>query len=506
MSKRKIRMTGRNVATAIFLLLANFFIIIAFWKNVRFGTMDMTTILFQLKVPMGGADPKNFIEIFVLLFTIGPVMTAAEIGLFVLCGKWRCRRIGQGKKAQVLTFVLKYRRLISVILMIAAFAFLGSQARMFRYEANQLRQTKIYEDEDVDPRKAEIEAPEKKRNLIWIYLESMEITYTDTAHGGASEINLIPELTETALNGICFAASDSEKLNGAQSVVGTTWTMASLVAQTSGVPLTIPLGSSAIVKNRFMPGIYTLDEVLRDNGYERTMLLGSEKRFSGLDVFFETHGNETVKDLKYYTDNGILPEDYFVWWGFEDEKLYGYAKEEIASLAAGDKPFAFSMMTMDTHFTDGYVCRLCGDEYPDQYSNVLVCASKQLKGFLDWLKEQPFYDDTTVIITGDHILPDTKYADSITKRSGYDRRTYCVILNSAVTKDFPMARDFTAMDMYPTALTAMGFTIPGNRLGLGVNLFSGEKTLLEKYGVEKLDSMLEKRSDFYEELIYGPED
>jgi phosphoglycerol transferase len=62
------------------------------------------------------------------------------------------------------------------------------------------------------------------------------------------------------------------------------------------------------------------------------------------------------------------------------------------------------------------------------------------------------------------------------------------------------------MDMYPTTLAAMGFKISGDRLGIGVNLFSNEPTMLEKYGKKKLDDLLEERSDFYDTLIYGKEE
>ena len=92
-------------------------------------------------------------------------------------------------------------------------------------------------------------------------------------------------------------------------------------------------------------------------------------------------------------------------------------------------------------------------------------------------------------------------------KKGYVRKTYCTILNSAVeyvpTEE---ERQFTVMDMYPTTLAAMGFEIEGNRLGIGVNLFSGEQTMLEKYGLKKLNDLLEERSDFYDGLMYGTEE
>ena len=53
-------------------------------------------------------------------------------------------------------------------------------------------------DNYVDPGTVKITFPEKKRNLIVIYLESVEVTFADKEDGGAFPKNAIPELTELA--------------------------------------------------------------------------------------------------------------------------------------------------------------------------------------------------------------------------------------------------------------------------------------------------------------------
>ena len=52
------------------------------------------------------------------------------------------------------------------------------------------------EDNYVDPDKTSITFPEKKRNLIYIVLESIEVTYADEENGGAFSNNVIDELTQ----------------------------------------------------------------------------------------------------------------------------------------------------------------------------------------------------------------------------------------------------------------------------------------------------------------------
>ena len=55
----------------------------------------------------------------------------------------------------------------------------------------------------------------------------------------------------------------------------------------------------------------------------------------------------------------------------------------------------------------------------------------------------------------------------------------------------------TSLDMFPTMLSALGFTWNGNRLGLGTNLFSTQKTITEELGYDYFNAELSKKSQFY---------
>ena len=79
----------------------------------------------------------------------------------------------------------------------------------------------------------------------------------------------------------------------------------------------------------------------------------------------------------------------------------------------------------------------------------------------------------------------------------YPRGVYNAILNSAAEPVSEKNREFTTMDMFPTTLASMGIQIEGDRLGLGVNLFSDQPTLIQEYGIDKLDEELSSKSTFY---------
>ena len=83
------------------------------------------------------------------------------------------------------------------------------------------------------------------------------------------------------------------------------------------------------------------------------------------------------------------------------------------------------------------------------------------------------------------------------------RYIYNAFINSSVTTNNSKNRTFTAFDLYPTTLAAMGATIDGNKLGLGVNLFSDEKTLIEMFGKEELNKQLVGKSEYYNQELLG---
>lgn len=82
-----------------------------------------------------------------------------------------------------------------------------------------------------------------------------------------------------------------------------------------------------------------------------------------------------------------------------------------------------------------------------------------------------------------------------------DRYIYNVIINSELEIENKNNRKFSSFDMFPTTLASLGAQIKGEKLGLGVNLFSGEKTLIEKYGYEYVNEELLKTSKFYNQCL-----
>ena len=157
------------------------------------------------------------------------------------------------------------------------------------------------------------------------------------------------------------------------------------------------------------------------------------------------------------------------------------------------------MLTVDTHAPDGYMSDWCEEKYDNQYLNAVACSSKQVGDFIEWIQDQDFYENTTIVITGDHLSMNNYSFDTIDE--DYNRSVYNVYINSAIDTDCSKNRMFSVFDYYPTTLAALGVDIKGNKLGLGTNLFSCEKTLDEQFTYYHINSEITKTSTFYNNCI-----
>ena len=104
-----------------------------------------------------------------------------------------------------------------------------------KYTKNQFRESNFIKENYTNPKKVDITFPEKKRNLVYIYVESLESTYFSKELGGETQSNLLEPITKITKDNISF--SDTNKFGGALTVTGTTWTTGAMIAQTSGLPL-----------------------------------------------------------------------------------------------------------------------------------------------------------------------------------------------------------------------------------------------------------------------------
>jgi len=472
------------------------------WYVDVYGQMGFDAVLYTLRAGLSGTDP-SLVNAYLSSALPKTLILSALFGFLFF---FRC------KKQIVLTLFQKLRlrlfplsRLTAIILTVVLCCSLLLSAititEIDEYLVNQNTESSIYEEQYRDPKTTAITFPEQKRNLVYILVESMETTFLAKKQGGALRHCAIPELYALAQEYTNF--SHNANVGGFIPAPGATWTMGAMVGQTAGIPLKTPDGidgNSYGTDGNFLPGVTTLTDILHENGYYQSLMVGSDASFGGRREYYTSHGIDRVYDLFTAREDHLVPEDYYVWWGFEDHYLFTYAKQALSEISQQDQPFAFTLLTVDTHHIGGYFCDYCEKTHDEQYEDVMQCTSKQVTAFVRWLQEQPFYENTTIIIAGDHPTMDHQYI-ARTVDEDFTRRIYNCFINAPVTTEHTLNRKFCAFDMMPTTLAAIGCTIEGDRLGFGTNLFSQTPTLIEATEGAILEE-LDRHSEFYENNFF----
>lgn len=458
------------------------------WMFNTWSNLSMDELVYHMTAPLDGTNESMIMEYLDVCVVPAVLMLILVIILFVALRKRRGYYM-----LMVVGIVLSLS--ISVLSVHAAWDKLDAG----NYVKAQGSYSTFVDDYYVNPAEVSLEFPERKRNLIYIFLESMETTYADMGNGGAFDENVIPELTVLAQENEDFSG-ESKQLNGGYAMPGATWTIGAMFSQTSGIPLSISIEDNSMdTQESFFSGAVTLGDVLEQAGYSQTLMIGSDATFGGRRLYFTEHGNYDIIDYNYAVQTGMIPEDYRVWWGYEDQKLFDFAKGKLLELASQDTPFNLTLLTVDTHFEDGYPCEICPDTYGDnQYANVMACSSQQVNEFVEWIQQQEFYENTTIVLVGDHPTMDSDFCEDID--NDYIRRVYTSYINPAAEVEVDIERNYTTFDNFPTTLAALGVEIDGNRLGLGTNLFSGTQTLTERFSVEYVKKEISKKSKLMEEL------
>ena len=474
----------KEKTAAMFLFLADVLIFLAAFLGHTYVQVDFDQLLFQLKTTSTGVHRALLGSAVMQVGVFSLVLYGLEIWLYSsLTGK------------HDLFFIKKNILSFSLTAFVVSLLICGATVHIFPFVKAEFKESDFIQSHYVKPEENILHFPEKKRNLIYIFLESMESTFTDASAGEMITGCYIPELAALAEKNTNF--SHNEGIGGALSYPGTTWTAAAMVTQTAGVPVKVSLQADTYgAGDVFLPGVVSIGQILEEQGYNQVLLLGSNAEFHGREVYFTEHGNYEILDTDALKEAKRLPEDYEAWWGFEDEKLFAYAKEELTRLAEAEEPFNLTMLTADTHFPDGCPCRLCEERYDIPYANVLACSSRQVADFIAWIQEQPFYENTTIVISGDHLTMDGGFMEDIDP--DYIRTVYNCVIHAPEKPVREKNRMFGTMDLFPTTLAALGVKIDGEQLGLGTNLFSDRETLTEQYGYTFLAEELQKQSAFYD--------
>jgi phosphoglycerol transferase len=330
-------------------------------------------------------------------------------------------------------------------------------------------------------------------NLLLMYLESMERTYSNELFGDA-----YADLAALGERGLVF--------EGIQQMENTGWTMAGMIASQCGVPL-MPAGllhdSQFEPLSQVVPGVECLGDVLAGQGYRLSFLGGASTQFAGKGLFYRGHQFDTVKGKEELLPDLEDPE-YVNSWGLYDDTLYDVTVDEIRRLSEEDDgPWAVVNLSIAGHAPSGFPSQTCLDrqgEFDGQdilYS--VECSARQARDLVERLEQEGLLENTLVVVLSDHLTMRVSVWDQLTT---LDRDNTLIMLGEDIRPQ-RVRRGATMLDVFPTILDAMGLTLNDHRAGLGASLLGSQPTLVEIHGLEALNERLREETALQHRLWDG---
>jgi len=332
------------------------------------------------------------------------------------------------------------------------------------------------------PKRNEVVDSKKKKNIVYIYAESLERTYFD------EDIfpGLITELKKIEDKSISF--------ENIFQVYATGWTIAGMTASQCGMPLITPSGGNSMsgVNNKFLPGAVCLGDLLKDNGYMLEYFGGSSLLFAGKGNFYTSHSFDKVygkRELESY----LSDRSYMTGWGLYDDSLLNIAYKEFEALSKKDEPFGLFMLTLDTHHPQGNSSNTCKEldkaykKGDNSMLNAVKCSDFLLSSFINKILDSEFAEDTLIVLTSDHLaMPNDAYTQL---EQGKRRNLFMIIDGAQMVEAKKIPQKGSMLDVSATVISFLGLP---SMLGLGRDLLQDE-SLIEINNAE--DKVLEEAKE-----------
>lgn len=195
----------------------------------------------------------------------------------------------------------------------------------------------------------------------------------------------------------------------------------------------LPFGKSGFMELEKYPNKLTLFSILKNNGYHTSFYQGTNSSFDGVDKFLLSENLDFVLDKSGFGNKYKMQADDAAGssWGYPDKELF----KKSMSLPRKEQPRVEAYMTISNHepfippqqeFFEREVEKILNttafegrvEKVIKKNSNVfatLLYTDSAIKYAINAYKQQPGYDNTIFIITGDHRLIPIPQRNSISR-------------------------------------------------------------------------------------------
>ena len=337
----------------------------------------------------------------------------------------------------------------------------------------------------VDPRTVRVSGTGTK-NLLIVYCESIEETFGDSSVMGEDLLQPLRPYIDTPDLRI-------EQMPGADFTIG------GIVSSQCGIPLkSVSILSGNLTGwalDRFMPGAVCLGDYLKADGYHNIHYNGSSGVFSGLNKFFLSHGYQEFMGKEDWLEKGIVKPEELNMWAMYDRDIVDLSIARIDELMSEGRRFSLAISTMDTH-EPGFLSSDCEKEgISRDWPGYVKCSMSQVARLLQHIREKGWEKEFVILVIGDHQARMPKLGE-VELKNVESRFVLCSLRGGELR---PMRGKITHFDLFPSILSALGFTVEGGRLGFGYDIFSREVAPPENYE-ETLRKRVLSSSRVYESL------
>ena len=231
--------------------------------------------------------------------------------------------------------------------------------------------------------------PTKQQNVVLLILES----YATEFWGGVDreEPGLTPFLDSLRQHGVFYTESFA---NGRRS-------MDALPSILLGVPL---YRGQSIAVSRYQSNEWIgLGHLLGDAGYHTSFFHGAPKGTMYFDAIASLSGIEDFYPLERFPDQ-TQDEAFDGHWGLYDEEALQFAVRHVGTF---EEPWFSTMFTISTHHPYRVPPRYV-DSLPKGSRDIhqsVAYVDLAVRRFFDEARQQPWFENTLFVITGDHTPP-----------------------------------------------------------------------------------------------------
>ncbi|MBK5443869.1 MULTISPECIES: LTA synthase family protein [unclassified Peribacillus] len=243
------------------------------------------------------------------------------------------------------------------------------------------------------------------KNVIYLHLESMQNFLIDYKLNG--------EEVTPFLNSLAHDKSDFMYFDNFFHQVGQGKTAdAEFMLENSlfGLP------QGAAFTNRSQNTYQAAPAILGQKGYTSAVFHGNYKSFWNRDNMYKSLGFNQFFDANHYN---MENKEEVLSYGLMDKPFF---KESIPMLETLKQPFYTKFITVSHHFpyamdqekaTIGK--QTTGDASVDSYFQTARYADEALKEFFDYLKESGLYDNSVIVMYGDHYGISENHKEAMSK-------------------------------------------------------------------------------------------